>query len=521
MFNTIGRRLAAGFAVALIILGVVGTMSFSKVGVVNENQKMVVHTYQVLEALGTVMSTLKDAETGQRGYLITGQDAYLEPYTVAKDRVGGTIDAVAALTSDNARQQERIASLRPLVTAKFAEMQDTVDLRRSQGFEAARVVVLQDKGKAVMDQIRTLVAAMDNEERSLLGVRTDASESATRATQMIVIVGMLVGLVVLSAIGFLLTRSITRPVGYVRDALRALAIRDLTAPVNVHSRDEIGQMSDALRQAQQSLREAMRSLSGSSSTLASSAEELTAVSDQVASSATATSERSTSAAATAEQVSRNVQTVAAAAEQMSTSIREIASNSTEAARVAQAATDEATAAQQTVAKLGDSSREIGEVLKVITSIAEQTNLLALNATIEAARAGEMGKGFAVVASEVKDLAQETGRATEDISNRVQAIQGNTDAAVTAIERISGIISDINSYQATIASAVEEQSATTAEITRNVNEAAMGSTGIAQNISSVASESQTTTAGAGETQRAAGDLARMSVELKQLVDGYRY
>jgi methyl-accepting chemotaxis protein len=418
-------------------------------------------------------------------------------------------------------ERERIATLRPLVTAKFAEMQDTIDLRRSAGFEAAQAVVLQDKGKAVMDQIRTVVADMDNEERSLLDVRTDASESATRATQTIVIVGMLVGLVLLSVIGFLLSRSITRPVGHVRDALRALADRDLTAPVDVNSRDEIGQMSDALRQAQQSLREAMHSLAGSSSTLASSAEELTAVSDQVASSANSTSEQSSSAAATAEEMSLNVQTVAAAAEQMSVSIREIASNSTEAARVAQAATDEAAAAQQTVAKLGDSSREIGEVLKVITAIAEQTNLLALNATIEAARAGELGKGFAVVASEVKDLAQETGRATEDISNRVQAIQSDTDAAVGAIERISNIISDINSYQTTIASAVEEQSVTTADITRNVNEAATGSTGIAANITSVATASQTTTAGAGETQKAASELARMSVDLKQLVDSYRY
>jgi len=206
---------------------------------------------------------------------------------------------------------------------------------------------------------------------------------------------------------------------------------------------------------------------------------------------------------------------------MSASIREIASNSTEAARVAQSATDEAAAAQQTIAKLGGSSREIGEVLKVITAIAEQTNLLALNATIEAARAGEMGKGFAVVATEVKDLAQETSRATEDISKRVLAIQGDTDAAVGAIQKISSIISEINSYQVTIASAVEEQTATTQEISRNVNEAATGSSGIAENISSVATASQTTTEGAGETQRAAGELARMSTDLKQLVDSYRY
>ncbi|MBD7952575.1 MULTISPECIES: methyl-accepting chemotaxis protein, partial [Oerskovia] len=190
-------------------------------------------------------------------------------------------------------------------------------------------------------------------------------------------------------------------------------------------------------------------------------------------------------AAAAEQVSQNVRTVAAGAEQMGASIREIAQNSNEAAKVANRATDRAASTNVTVQKLGTSSQEIGDVVKVITSIAEQTNLLALNATIEAARAGEAGKGFAVVASEVKELAQETAKATEDIARRVEAIQDDTSSAVGAIGEIADIIGRINDYQLTIASAVEEQTATTTEMSRGVQESATGASEIAGNITGIA------------------------------------
>ncbi len=177
--------------------------------------------------------------------------------------------------------------------------------------------------------------------------------------------------------------------------------------------------------------------------------------------------------AAAEQVSKSVQTVAASAEEMTASIKEIARNAHEAARVATSAVRVAEVTSGTISKLGDSSIEIGKVIKVITSIAEQTNLLALNATIEAARAGEAGKGFAVVANEVKELAKETAKATEDISRKIDAIQGDTTEAVKAIKEIRGIIGQVNDISTTIASAVEEQTATTNEIGRNVAQAAAG------------------------------------------------
>ena len=160
------------------------------------------------------------------------------------------------------------------------------------------------------------------------------------------------------------------------------------------------------------------------------------------------------------------------------------------------------------------------MIKVITSIAQQTNLLALNATIEAARAGEAGKGFAVVANEVKELAKATAKATEDIGQKIEAIQGDTKGAVAAIREISAIINQINDIQSTIASAVEEQTATTNEISRNVTEAAKGSAEITQNIAGVAQAAQETTVGAAETHRAAAELSRMAAELHRLVDRFR-
>jgi methyl-accepting chemotaxis protein len=175
----------------------------------------------------------------------------------------------------------------------------------------------------------------------------------------------------------------------------------------------------------------------------------------------------------------------------------------------------------TVAKLGESSAEIGNVVKVITSIAEQTNLLALNATIEAARAGEAGKGFAVVANEVKELAQETAKATEDIAKRVLAIQGDTKAAVAAIEEISSIVAQISDRQTTIASAVEEQTATTNEMSRSVQEAASGTTEIATNITGVSAAADSTTQSLGQTRAAVDELSRMAADLRTTVGRFSY
>jgi methyl-accepting chemotaxis protein len=257
------------------------------------------------------------------------------------------------------------------------------------------------------------------------------------------------------------------------------------------------------------------------STLASSAEELTAVSQQMAGNAEETSVQANVVSAASEQVSRNVASVATASEEMQASIREIAKNANDSARVAKNAVAVAQSTNETMRKLGDSSQEIGNVIKVITGIAQQTNLLALNATIEAARAGEAGKGFAVVANEVKELAKQTAKATEEISQKIASTQDVTKGAITAIEEISGIINQINDISNSIASAVEEQTVTTNEIGRSVTEAAQGVNDITKNISGVATAARNTTQGANDTKTASSQLSEMAARLQTVMSKFTF
>ena len=294
---------------------------------------------------------------------------------------------------------------------------------------------------------------------------------------------------------------------------------DLTRTVTVRGTDPIGQMGEGLSRFLDDLRSSIGAMGGTATTLAAAAEELSTVSRQMSETADGTSAQATVVSAASEQVSMNVSTVATATEEMSASIREISSNTTDAASVAAHAVKVAELTNMKVAKLGESSAQIGKVVKVITSIAQQTNLLALNATIEAARAGEAGKGFAVVANEVKELAKETAKATEDISQKIEAIQSDTNGAVLAIREIGDIINRIAEIQSTIASAVEEQTATTNEMGRNVSEAAKGSAEIAQNITGVAKAASETSQGANDSLDAATELARMASELQSLVQRF--
>ena len=272
---------------------------------------------------------------------------------------------------------------------------------------------------------------------------------------------------------------------------------------------------EAIRQAA-----LVHGIADNTTSLAGASEELTSVSQQMSSNAEQTTAQANVVSTAAEQVSQNAHTVSSGVESITASIREISESANEAARVASESVRVVSCANDRITKLGKSSSEIGDVINVITSIAEQTNMLALNATIEAARAGEAGKGFAVVANEVKELAHETGRATEDIRHKIDAIQDDTGQAVDAIGQISEIINEISDFQNTIASAVEQQTSTTCEISRNVSEAAVGSTEIAQNITQVVSAAESTAEGAGNMQMSAQELARMAADLRSLVEEYQ-
>ncbi|GAA4946149.1 methyl-accepting chemotaxis protein [Actinoplanes utahensis] len=332
--------------------------------------------------------------------------------------------------------------------------------------------------------------------------------------------GLAIGFLLAAFVGVGVMRLIKRQLATVSTALQAVADGDLTVPAEVRSRDELGQMALATNRAREGLLTSVRQLNHGAEVLGDVTRRLGAITSRLDAESRAAAEQANLVAGTAGEVSASVQSVAAGSDEMGASIREISQNANSAAQVASSAVTVAQTTNDTVAKLGTSSEEIGNVVKVITAIAEQTNLLALNATIEAARAGELGKGFAVVATEVKDLAQETAKATEDIARRVEAIQADTSSAVIAIQEISRIISEINDYQVTIASAVEEQTATTNEMSRSIGEAANGSSTIAGNINAVASAAHTTTAALGEAEASVGELTQVAGELRQVVQRFR-
>jgi methyl-accepting chemotaxis protein len=512
-------KLAAGFSVILLIMAVMGVVSYRSVAKLIDlttfaNEKADQRAY-----VNEVDALLGEQKAAYRGFLLTSREDETTSFDENSRLINENLSKIeSTITTDRGR--EVFAQFRPAIDGWHDVVGRMVQLQRSGKHKEA--VRMMSEAELVNARARVTKASDDFVAlNNSISQSSRQQELATAASTSNWIIGLaFVGIVVGVIVAGFVVRSIGAGLMGMVGMIEAIAANDLSVDdMNVSSEDEIGKAAVALNSMKNNLRLIIQSIAGTADQVASASEELSSTSQTITANSEETSTQAKVVSTGGEEVNRNLQTVATGSEEMSTSIKEIAKNAHESAKVATGAVQVAEDTTQVVGKLGESSSEIGQVIKVITSIAQQTNLLALNATIEAARAGEAGKGFAVVANEVKELAKQTAKATEDISQKIEAIQGDTKNAVAAIGQISEVIKQVNDISNTIATAVEEQNATTNEMARNISEAARGSTEITRNISGVAEAAQNTAQGAGALTAAAQSLSEMSTKLRGLVSQF--
>ncbi|MBC3763222.1 methyl-accepting chemotaxis protein [Quadrisphaera oryzae] len=515
------RLLAVTVTLAVAVLGMGGVGVVQVLDVNSRAQEVRTAGTLPLERLGTLNADWQTYLTNNARAFVAGltpeqQTQFKQITQKSLDQVGKDLDGMAGVPLTPAAEDSIKTVSTTMVSYRDVIAKVVTGLETGDTAALAKVIPQALEHEAeIQKAISAALAAQSTAAAAAAAQAQAASDAAVRILAVIA----LAALVASVTLALVVTRSITRPLDRVRGVLAAVAAGDLRARAGISGRDELASVSDSLDQTLEGFGRAMAVVIATTGQLTGTSRVLDQLAADVAAKADEAAAQADVVSAAALTVSGSVDTVAAGSGEMQTAIGEISASAAEAAAVAAQAVEAVEDTTTTVARLGASSQEIASVVKLITSIAEQTNLLALNATIEAARAGEAGKGFAVVAGEVKELARQTAQATEDISRRVSAIQGDTDGAVSAIERISEVISRINDHQTTIAAAVEEQSATSREMTRNVADAASGAQEIAANTSALAAGAEGSRGRAAETRSASAELTALGAQLQEAVAGF--